>query len=162
MARAHGASEPFVQHHVCDFRVAHSITPSRAFQQIWGVRHGFSATGHDDVHVAHVQGFDGMGNGLEAGAADAVDRFRRNLDREPCFDRRLTGDIHSSARLKNATENHVADFGRRYLGARDCFADRHRAEIHSGEVFQLAAERSNRRSAGADDDGFHKKVSGLS
>ena len=133
--------------------MAHPIAPARALQQVGRVGHRFGAAGHDDVDVADAQRLDRVDNGLQSGAADAVDRFRRHLERQPRFQRRLPRDVHAGARLKHASEHDVADVGRRDAGARDRFADRDRAEIDSRHIFQRAAERPNRRAAGAQDDG---------
>jgi hypothetical protein len=49
---------------------------------------------------------------LEAGAADAIDRFRGHLDRDACLDRRLSRHVHACACLQHAAHDHVADVGR--------------------------------------------------
>ena len=94
-----------------------------------------------------------MHDGLQAGAADAIDGFAGHLDRHTGLERRLARHVHPGARLEHATHDDVADLGGRHRGARDRFADDQGAKIDGGEILERAAERADWRAAGAENDG---------
>ena len=60
------AGQPFGQHRVDRFGVAHAVAPARALQQVRRVRHRLGAAGDDDVDVADANRFDGVHDRLRA------------------------------------------------------------------------------------------------
>ena len=147
------AGQAFLQHRVDDLGVAHPIAPARALQQIRGVAHRFGAAREHQVDVAGLDRFDGVHDRLKARAADAIDGFRRDLDRHARLDRRLARHVHAGARLQHAAHDHVADVGRVDAGARDGLANDDRAEVGGRKIFEGSAEGADRRPAGAENDG---------
>ena len=151
VGEADRAGQPLVQHRVDRVAVAHAIAPPRAREQIRRVRHRLCAAGNHRVHIADADRLDGVHDRLHSGSADAVDRLARNLDRKPRFQSRLSGDVHSRARLQHAAHHGVPDVRWWDAGARDRFTNDDRAEIHRAYVLQRAAECADWRPARGED-----------
>ena len=100
-------------------------------------RHRFRADAEHEIALPQRDGVGGLGDELEAGAADALHQDRRRLDRhagiEPDMARQHVG---VEARLRHAAGDHLADMLGRHAGAREDGAGGLDAEIdrrHAGE-----------------------------
>ena len=91
-------------------------------------------------------------DGLQAGAAEHVDRRRRHLDRQPGADRGLPGRVLPQARLQHAAEQYLLDVLRGDLRPLERRFDRAAGQLGSGNVLEITAEGADRRPDGAYDD----------
>src|SRR5699024_5715784 len=83
------------------------------------------------------------------GAADNIDRHRRNLDRKSSLDRRLACGILSLTSLDHAAHINLVYLLRRYAGSVERFFDYDRSQVCCRYCAQFAAHRSDRGTAGA-------------
>ena len=158
VAGVHRAGEPLGDHRIDDLAVAHPVAPARPLQDVRRVGHRFGAAGDHRVDVADANRFDGVHDRLQAGAADAIDGFARHLDRQPGLEPRLPGDVHADAGLEHATHHDVADVGGLHVRPGDRLSNHHGAEIDRRDVLQRAAERSDRRPAGAENHRIERAI----
>jgi len=131
---AHGAAvdrarQPFLLHRIDDLRIAHTVTPARAPHQIRGVAHRLGAAGDDQADESGLGRFNGVHHRLQPRPADAVDRFRGDLDGNARLDRGLPRDVHSGAGLQHAAHDDVAELRGNDVRPPDCLADDDGAEI---------------------------------
>jgi len=132
--------------------VPHAEAPARALEDIRRIGHRFGSARKNEIDVADARRLDRVDDRLQAGSADAIDGLARHFLRHPRFDRRLARDVHPRARLQDAPHDDVAEIDRLDVRAANRFLDDDGAEIGGGEILERAAERSDRRAAGADDD----------
>ena len=76
----------------------------------------------------------------------------------PALRRRLPRDVHAGAGLQHAAHDDVADVGGLDLRAGDRFADDDGAEIDGRDILEGAAERADRRAAGAENDRIERAI----
>ena len=74
--------------------------------------HGFDAAGDHDAVAAGADAEIGLGDGFEAGGAEAVDGDAGDLDGKPGAQGGQAGDVPALLALRlGAAEDHVVDFG---------------------------------------------------
>jgi hypothetical protein len=76
-------------------------------------------------------------------AADAIDRHRRNIDRNSTINGCLSRRIHFVAGLDHVAQDDRTDIaGRELRPVKRCVADRDGAEIDRRHIFQCAVNRA--------------------
>src|SRR5690606_8204271 len=114
--------------------------------------HRLHAAGEDDLSVAHGDRAGRLRDGLQPGAAQAVDGHAGDLDRQVGQQRRHAGDVAAVlTRLVAAAEDHVLDVPAGHAAALDRGADDVGREVVGPDAAQRPAEASHRRAHRFDD-----------
>ena len=117
--------------------------------------HRFDAAGHEDVAVADHDRVGGRIDGLEAGAAQAVDGLPGDLDRQPGQEAGHARDVAVVlARLIGAAEDDVFDSRRVDARLGDRGLDGQRGHVVRSHRPQRTAVAADGRPHGADDPGL--------
>ena len=135
-----------------DFAVAHSEAFANARQQVRRAAHRLHAAGYRDVDVADGDALCCEHHGLEAGAADLVDRQRGDVIREAAVQSRLAGRVLPVTGLDDVAHDAFVDNRGIDAGARDGFAHDPGAEIGGRQILERAKKLSRGGSDGGDDD----------
>jgi hypothetical protein len=128
------------QHAVVELAVTHAVAPANARHEVRRLVHVLHAARHRDIDVAEGNLLRSRDDRLRSGAADPVDRERRDRDRQPGMDGGLPGRIHLGAGLHDIAHDDGAHLVGAKLSARDRGADRHGTEIGRRYLFESAAE----------------------
>jgi hypothetical protein len=136
--------QPVAQHAVIERAIAHAVAPAASREEIRRLVHVLHAAGHCDVDVAEGNLLRGRDDGLRPGAADAVDRERRDGDRQTGMDGCLPAGIHLGAGLHDIAHDDGFHLVGTKLRARDCGADRHCTECGSGNILERASKGADR------------------
>src|SRR6185312_12406825 len=110
------------------------------------------AAGDDDLTVARLDRLRGEHHGLEARAADLVDRERGDGGGDPALDQGLARRRLADTALDHVAHDHFFDGLRIDAGAFDGGTNGDRAELRRGERRQAAEELTDRRAGRRYDD----------
>ncbi len=127
------------QHRVEYLCVAHAVSPAPGAHEVRGTVHVLHAAGDRAIDQAKHHLLRGAGNRLRTRAADAVDRQRRNLDRNAAIDGRLPGRVHLVAGLDHVAHDDRVDIAGCEFRTLKRRADHHGAEIDRRHILQRAA-----------------------
>ena len=126
------APEAVVDHRVDERAVAHAQSFAHAREQVRGVAHRLHAAGDGDVDVAGGDPLRGEHDGLEARAADLVDRHRGDVLVQAAVERGLARGVLPLAGGDDVAHDALVDGGGIDAGAADGLADGDGAELRSG------------------------------
>ena len=152
VALLEAAPETVVDQRVDQLPVAHAQPFAHARQQIRRVAHRLHAAGDGNLDVAGRDALRREHHRLEPGAADLVDRQRRDVIGKPAVQRRLPRRVLAVARLDDVAHDALVDRGRIDAGAPHRLAHDQRAELRRRELLQRAEKLSGGRADGGDDD----------
>jgi hypothetical protein len=112
--------------------------------------HALRAAGQDDVRFAELQQLRAAHRRLDSGAAQAIHRQRRHLDRDAGLEPDMTRAVHRvRAGLQDVAVDDVIDVRGLDTRALHRRARRNRAELQRGNILQLARVFRHRRSCAA-------------
>jgi hypothetical protein len=119
-------------------------------------RAAFHAAGDDGARMAHDHAGGGVGHGLQAGGAEAVDGGAGDALRQSGAQRRLAGHVAAGGAFRiTAAQDHVLDAVRVHAGALDGGPDGVGGQGGAlGDVEFAAPGLGERGARGGDDDGF--------
>ena len=143
-----------MNHEVLDLAVAHAQAVAQPWQRVRRVAHGLHAAGHDDLGIAQPHRLRRQHHGLQAGAADLVDRECADRVGEPGLEGRLPRRRLAQAGRDDVAENAFVDLRGIQPGARDRLAHREGAQVGRRERLEHAQELARGRTRGAEDDGI--------
>ena len=139
MLAGEGVVETVHQHRIEDLSVAHAVAPAAGAHEIGGTVHVLHAAGHRAVDETEHDLLSRARDRLRTRPANAVDRQRRNTDRDAAMDGRLSGRVHFVAGLDHVAHDDRTDIAGRQFRALKRGADGHGAEIDRRRILQRAA-----------------------
>ncbi|MNT33462.1 hypothetical protein D3C72_1693910 [compost metagenome] len=133
------------QHHVDQAGIAHARAPAGRRRQVRRAAHALDAAADGRVGIAQQDGLRGADDGLQAGAAQAVDGQRRRVGRHAAVDGRDAAQVHVTRfSLDHIAEHHVADVVARHLRTGQRLAHDQRAHFRRCHILQAAAKGPDR------------------
>ena len=108
-----GAPQTVVDHGIDGFLVAILPAGPRAHEQVRRPAHALHAAGQNDLRIAGADGLGRQHDCLEAGAANLVDRDRRDGVGQARLERRLPGRVLAHAGLQDVAHDDFIDVARR-------------------------------------------------
>ena len=137
--------------------VARAVAVTGAPQVVGGLAHVLDAAGHHDVGLADHDLGRGVVDGLQARAALAHDGVGGHLDRQTGPQRGHARQVGAVGALLGLAHDDLIDLALLDAGAPDGFLDDDLTQYVGLDVFQAAAQATDRGPHGADyDDLFHR------
>ena len=152
MAIVERAPETVADHLVDQLPVAEPVAIAAVLHQVGRAGHVLHAARDQAFGIAGTDGLRGERHCLEPAATDFVDGGRGNALCEPGADRRLACGVLTEAGLQHVAHEHLVD--RIDPRAAQRLLDGNRSEPGRGHIGEGTPEGADRRSHGADDDGF--------
>jgi hypothetical protein len=119
-------------------------------------RHALDAAGDDEVLGAGLDRLRGEVHGLLPGAAKAVQRHARDINRPSSGEQRSTRDVRALfAGLGDTTDDDVVDLGGIDIIAFDNLVQRHAEHVDRMDLRQRSRGRARAASASVDDGFTH-------
>ena len=138
MAMLHSTGQPFGNHVIDYFAIAHAIPPTRIHKQIRGATHGFHSACNNQIRIASNDGLCRKRNRFKPRTTNFVYRECRNACRQPGSNCRLPRRIHPVAGLQHVAHNHFLNFTAFNTGAFNSGFDNQATEFGYGKRTQIA------------------------
>ena len=142
-------------HHVDHLGVAHASAPAGVERCVGATAHVFGAAANGDIGVTQQNRLAGRNDGLQAGAAQAVDVERGRALGTAAVDGRDARQIHVfRLGVDHMAKHHMADVRAVHVGAFEGFAHDLRGQLGRGNVFQTTAKGTDGGARTADNYNF--------
>ena len=142
-------------YHVNHLGVSHAGTPAHVQGRIGATAHVFCTTANGDIGVTQQNALAGADDGLQAGAAEAVDVESGRALGTATVDGGHTRQVHVfGLGIDHMAKHHVSDVFAFGVGAGQGLAHHLGGQIGRGDVFQTASKGANGGAHGADDYNF--------
>ena len=150
MVVVEGIGQAVADQAVLQLRVTQAQPGARLGQHVGGQTHTFLPPGQYQVGVAQRDRLRGQMHGLEAGAAQFVDRHRRDLKRQARLHGGLPGWVLAAAGGEDLAENHLVDLIRLHADVFQDRADQMSAQRVGGQGGQAALEAAYSGAGGSE------------
>ncbi len=152
-----GAKQPFAEHRIHQFGIAHGRAAPRAEQQVRCQTHAFLPPGNDNPVVLITNGLISQMHGFQAAAAHFIDIQAGDFDGQAGVQCRGAGGILAGTGRQYLTQNHLINLIRLDAGFLQQRLDDLGAQHVGGNGRKRTHEVANRGASRSDDDHvFHQ------